>query len=403
MAIDVDQSTETKPHRRGLRVLLGAAAVSIVGDGVLITAAPLMAAALTRDPFQVGLVAAAGYAAWILIGLPAGALVDRWNRRTVMVAADLLRALILASFAVLVATDLASIAALVVTVFLVGVGACFFDPAAQSVMPDLAGRDKNALTRANGTLWAIDVFGRSLAGPPLGALAFAASRALPFAADAVSFIASAVLIRQLPRMPRLPVEHLPVFQSVRSGLGFVTTHVPLRRLALGMGAYNFAWNLGMATLVLFAQDLLGLGAAGYGAMMAAGAVGGIAAAWLVPKVAGGVGAMTAYAVVLVGQAAVWASMAANRTQLVAFFAIAVLGAASTAISVIGGTARQLLTPSDLMGRMVSATRMIGIGSAAAGAFVGGILSDLYGLTAPMLVAVVASLVASGYFAYAARH
>ena len=96
MAIDVDQSTETKPHRRGLRVLLGAAAVSIVGDGVLITAAPLMAAALTRDPFQVGLVAAAGYAAWILIGLPAGALVDRWNRRTVMVAADLLRALILA-------------------------------------------------------------------------------------------------------------------------------------------------------------------------------------------------------------------------------------------------------------------------------------------------------------------
>jgi predicted MFS family arabinose efflux permease len=375
----------------------------VTGDGVLITAAPLMAAALTRDPFQVGLVAAAGYAAWILVGLPAGALVDRWDRRQVMFTADLLRALVLAAFAALVLADMASIATLVITVFLVGIGTCFFDPASQSLLPDLAGRDKEALTKANGAVWGIDVFGRSLAGPPLGAVTFAAGRALPFAADAASFVASAILVRRLPTIPRERTDHPPVLQSVGSGLRFVVAHVDLRRLALGMGAYNFAWNLGFATLVLFAQDVLGLGAAGYGVLMAAGATGGILAGWLVPKVAKGLSAPAAYVIVLVVQALVWGALAGGRTQPVAFLAIAVLGAASTAISVIGGTARQLLTPADMLGRMISATRLVGIGSAAAGAFVGGILSNLYGLAAPMFTAVAVALAAACYFALIARH
>ncbi|MEV6971077.1 MFS transporter [Hamadaea sp. NPDC051192] len=402
MAVDQATGTETMPHPRGLRILLGAAAISVTGDGVLVTAAPLMAAALTRDPFQVGLVAAAGYAAWIIFGLPAGALVDRWDRRRVMYTADLLRALILAGFAALAFANMASIATLVIAVFLVGVGSCFFDPASQSLMPDLAGRDRDNLTRANGALWGIDVFGKSLAGPPLGAVTFAAGRALPFAADALSFVVSALLVRTLPAVPREPWEHPPVRDAVVSGLRFVASHSDLRRLALGMGAYNFAWNLGFATLVLFAQDVLSLGAAGYGALMASGAVGGILAGWLVPKLASGAAAPVAYAVALTGQALVWSAIAFGHTQWVAFAAIAVLGAASTAVSVIGGTARQLLTPPAMLGRMISATRLVGIGSAASGAFVGGLLSNLYGLTAPMIAAVGLAALAACYFALIAR-
>src|SRR5262245_42460108 len=114
---------------RGLGVLLTATGVSVTGDGVLLAAGPLMVAAMTSNPVLVAAVAAAGPAAWLTVGLPAGALVDRWPRRRVMVAADLARCAVLAAFALLVAAGGAGIASLILAVFLVGVGSCFFDPA----------------------------------------------------------------------------------------------------------------------------------------------------------------------------------------------------------------------------------------------------------------------------------
>src|SRR5829696_10558856 len=81
--------------------------------------------------------------------------------------------------------------------FLVGVGNSFFDPAAQAAIPGVVGRDPAALARTNGKLWAIDTFGRGLAGPPLGALAFAAAAALPFGAQGVAFLCSALLLLRL--------------------------------------------------------------------------------------------------------------------------------------------------------------------------------------------------------------
>ncbi|GAA1362243.1 MFS transporter [Catellatospora chokoriensis] len=384
MTVQQLDSSEATQSPRGLRLLLASAAVSVTGDGALLAAAPLMAASLSQDPFEIGLVAAAGYAAWIVAGLPAGALVDRWNRRTVMVAADAFRALTLGLFALLVVTGHASIAALVATVFLVGLGSCFFDPAVQSLIPDLVGRDKALLTRANGALWGIDTLGRSLTGPPLGAASFALARALPFAADALSFIGSAVLLRFIPSAPSHNAVHPRLLASVRAGMAFLATHGELRRLTLGMGAYNLGWNLGFATLVLYAQQFLNLGAMGYGILISAGAVGGALSGWLTPKLVKSASASGVYAVALVLQAAIWLTVASTGNPWVAGTAIMFLGGLSTTVSTVGGTARQLLTPGDLVGRVVSATRLVGIGAAAAGAFLGGVISQQEGLRAPML-------------------
>src|SRR3954451_14535957 len=76
--------------------LLASTAISITGDGAFLAAAPLLAAALTRNPIAVSTVTAAVYVPWLVFGLPAGALVDRWHRRRVMVSADLARAAVLA-------------------------------------------------------------------------------------------------------------------------------------------------------------------------------------------------------------------------------------------------------------------------------------------------------------------
>jgi MFS family permease len=127
---------------RGVGPLLASTAVSITGDGALLAAAPLLAASLTRNPVAVSMVTAAFYLPWLLAGLPAGALVDRWARRPVMVVADIVRAVILTTLAALVFTGTANLPFLVATVLLVGVAQCFFDSAAQAMIPAIVGRDK---------------------------------------------------------------------------------------------------------------------------------------------------------------------------------------------------------------------------------------------------------------------
>lgn len=404
MSSSLTEASDVSPKaRRSLSVLLAATGISVTGDGVLIAAAPLMAAALTREPFQVALVTAAGYLAWPLLGLPAGALVDRWSRRAVMIGADLVRAVVLVALAALTFADLLTIPVLAIGIFLVGVGACFFDPAAQTMIPALIGRDnKEALSRANGKIWAADTFGRSLAGPPLGAILFGAGRAIPFVADAVSFIVSAALVARLPRTPRSVTPHTSLSRSIRDGVAFLAAHPELRVLTLGIGAYNFGYNLSFATLVLFALDVLQVGPLGFGLLIAAMALGGVAGGWIAPKVSNRVPPKVAYALALAAQAGAWLVVMFAGNPWIAGGALAVLGVASTTVSVVGGTARQILTPDDMLGRVVGATRIFGIGAAAAGAVVGGVLADLGGNQAAFLGSVFVLLGFAALFGLAAR-
>jgi MFS family permease len=399
----VTEPSSTAPPRRGLGYLLASTGVSVTGDGVLLTAAPLMAAALSRDPLAVASVSAAGYAAWLILGLPAGALVDRWSRRRVMVAADIGRALVLAGFVALVLADVASIALLAVTVFLIGVGSCFFDPAAQALIPAIVGRDKEQLSRANGRLWAFDTFGRSLAGPPLGAAAFAAARTLPFVLDAATFVVSAALVSRLPASrPPTTGAHAPILGAIREGVLFLFRHAELRLVTLGMATYNFGYNVAFATLVLYAQDNLGVGTVGFGLLVASMAVGGIAGGWLAPRLTKRLSPATAYAGTLAVQALAWISVVVVGNAWLAGVALAFLGVASIVGSVVGGSVRQLHSPDQMLGRVMSTTRLLGIGSAAVGAVVGGALADAWGLETPFWVASVLLVVGAVAFMAARR-
>src|SRR5690349_9445068 len=110
MTAETVQELRPSPSdRRGLRLLLASTGVAITGQGMVLTAAPLLAASVTRNPLAVSVVTAASYAAWLIIGLPAGALVDRWPLRAVMVITDLLRCAALGVFAVLTATGHAAV------------------------------------------------------------------------------------------------------------------------------------------------------------------------------------------------------------------------------------------------------------------------------------------------------
>jgi len=374
---------------RGMRrvvPLLAATGISVSGDGAFIAAAPLLAAALTRDPVAVSTVTAAFYVPWLIAGLPAGALVDRWNRRRVMVIADLVRAGALAALAALVVTGWVPLPLLVTTVLIVGVAQCFFDSAAQAVIPAAVGRDKDALAHVNGRFWALDTIGRSLLGPPLGSGTFALARVLPFALDSLSFVISAVLVRMLPAVPAKNGPHESIGSAIRSGLRHLLHTRELLVLSLGLGAFNAAFNIVMATFVLYTSEVLRLPDAAYGLLLAATALGGVAASWQARRLTRRLSYRQTLSLAILVNAMVWGGIVLTANVWVTAALLALQGAAAAMSSVAVGSARQALTPDDLLGRVVSAFRLFGVGAAALGALLGGGLAHTFGLHAPFIAA-----------------
>ncbi|MFC7102198.1 MFS transporter [Nonomuraea rubra] len=174
-----------------------ATGINSVGDGAFAAAVPLLAVTVTQDARLVSVVSAATFLPWLLLSLPAGVLVDRYDRVRLMWRAQAIQAVIVGVIAVLVAFDRIDVPVLAVLAFALGACTVVFSNAAQAVLPDLVA--KPLLHQANGHQQAITTVGLQFAGPPVGGLLFAIGAALPFGLDAASFALSAVLLVSLAR------------------------------------------------------------------------------------------------------------------------------------------------------------------------------------------------------------
>ena len=179
--------------------------ISSTGDGAFVAALPLLAVTITRDPRLVSVVTAATFLPWLLLSLPAGAVVDRYDRATLMWRAQAVQAAVVAAIAILIVVHEADIEVLAAGGLLLGSAEVIFSNAAQSILPALV--PPELLPKANGSQQVSLTVGESFLGPPAGSLLFAAAAALPFGLDAASFAGSAALLAALPRSRRSPEEH----------------------------------------------------------------------------------------------------------------------------------------------------------------------------------------------------
>jgi MFS family permease len=383
----VQRVEERDVASRGAAPLLAAQGISVTGDGAFSVAVPLLAATLTQDPLILSTVSAAFLLPWLLFTLPAGALADRWPRRRVMVASNLVQASALTAFLLLWWAGHVGVAVLAATVVLVGAAQPFFDSAAQSMIPAIVGRGRAPLVRVNSRFWALDLTGRALAGPALGSVTFAVARALPFLADVGSFLVSAALCRLLPEPPRAGTAQTGgIVAAIRVGITFLMRDRKLRTLVFYMGAFNGAFNVAFATLVLYAGQVLHVPAAGYGILLGVSAVGGVLGNLQAKRLVGRWSHRTLLVVCCLAQAAGWAGTAITGNAWIAGLMLAVVAASGGLVTVVIVTARVELTPDDLLGRVVSVFRLLGVGASAVTALLGGVIASAFGLTAPLYVA-----------------
>jgi MFS family permease len=375
--------------------LWAASSISAIGDGVRAAALPLLAAGLTRDPQTVALVGVAAGLPWLLLALPAGALVDRWDRKRTMWTVDLARAAVMALLAAAVVTGRATIPLLLAVAFLLGSGETLFDSAAQASLPAVV--PVAGLERANGRLYAGNVVGGAFAGAPLGGALFALAAAVPFGLDAASFLIAALLaLRLRADLAVRATGQAParLRAQIAEGLRWLWRHRELRAICILLTVWNLLENAVFAILVLWALEVLRLPSGFYGVLLAGLAVGGVLGSLVADRVGRALGTGRSFAVALLGSVAAYAGLGFTGDGVVAFALLALLGATAMLWNVLSAAFRQAVVPSRLMGRVNSVYRGATWGVVPLGAAVGGFSADRLGLRAPFLLAAAVLVVAA---------
>ncbi len=395
----------TRPARSGeLTKLWTASTASGAGDGLVLVAAPLLAATLTSDPRLIAGVTTALTLPYLLFGLPAGVLIDRVDRRRGMVAVDGLRAVLVGVFTVLAATHHVGLPTLYGCMFLIGTCETFFRDAQQAIVPRVAG---GRLLHANGLLATSEILTKQFVGPLLGGVLFTLGVAIPFGLDAASFALSCALLAWVRLSPRPPASTTArtrpttlltgLGHDLVEGIGWLLRHRVLRRLAVVAGVSNLVNWAALALLVIYAHDQLHLARAGYGVLLVGSAAGGLLASRLGPRLAGRTGSGWAMCLALGAQTVALVMMATAWEPVLAVAGLVVSGGGVILWNVVSVALRQTLVPDHLLGRVSSIYRLVAWGSVPVGSALGGLFAHAVGLRwvfvvgAALLLAVTVSL------------
>jgi len=382
---------------RNFRLVWLSMLVSSSGDGMFITAFPLLAALLTRDPILIAGVTISTRLPWLIFSLPAGAIADRTDRRKLMISANLLRSVIVAILGFSIVFDVVSIWGLYLSAFLLGACETAHVNAAQAIIPAIV-KPEHLLT-ANARFSTAQIVATQFVGPSLGVTLFNAARSLPFLADAITFLASAGLIAAVPDEHGVERPTTRFRDDILEGLRFTRDSRALRRLTEIVAVINFFYFGAVSLLVLYTQEILNRGNFVFTALSVGAALGTVTSRFFVDATTRRYGYTTTIAISMWLWAGSTTGLALTSSTAFAIAMFAVLGFGSGLWIAVNTTLRQRLTPDRMLGRMNAAFRMISWGIVPFGALFGGVVARTFGLRAPF---VLAALVTLAYAVFAKR-
>ncbi|MER7250100.1 MFS transporter [Kribbella sp. NPDC000426] len=362
-----------------------ARALSITGSMVTAIALPVLVYRLSGSTVLTALVTALESAPYLLTGLFAGALADRWNRRRVMITADCVNAVLVGSVPVAHLLGVLSIAHVLVVAFTVQSVYTFFDGANFGALPVLVGRARVA--QANSAVWTasslIELFVPPLTGLTLAVLDPASLLTL----DALSFAASAFAVRGIvramseSRAGQPPLRPRVVLTDIADGLRYLVRHAGVRTMTIVGSVQSFAGGGFMALIVVWCDRVLHIGTSGlrFGLVWGTWGIGGLIAALSLPRLLKRMppAAITLYALPVSALLGVLTPLSPD--WVAAAIATLVWGSAYVLVIVNAISYRQQVTPEKLLGRVNTAGRMLSWGVGwTLGSVVGGVLGNAYG-------------------------
>jgi MFS family permease len=371
------------PRRSDFRLLLVGQTTSQLGAQVSGIAIPLLAVlVLDASPLQLGLVTAAGTIAFAVVGLPAGAWVDNWPRRRVLVVSDLVRAGLLATIPLAALAERLTITQLVVVSLLAGFARVFFEVGYQSYLPSVVGRD--GLLAGNSAMETVRASGQVL-GPGLGgwlvAVVGAANvvlvQAVTFAVSAASLLA----IRTREPAVARSAGGAPLRRQIGEGLVFVARTRLLRATAVTSTAANVAFGVTSTVSVVFMVRTLGLSSTAIGIVLAVSSISVIVGAALTPRLARRVGSARIIwlSLAVTGPVTLLGPLARPGWLILLLPLGAAVGELGQIVYAITNVSlRQRLCPERLLGRVNAAMRFLIMSPFPLGALLGGMLAETVG-------------------------
>lgn len=367
--------------------LWGSYTLANLSDGLVFVGFPLVAVHLTRSPVLVAGTMVALTLPWFLFGLVAGALVDRLDRRALMVYASVPRVAVLTLLAVAALSGALTLPLLYAGAFVLGTAEVLFDSSGQALLPMLVDRD--SLRQANGRLFGTGIVMNDFVGAPLAGLLVSLTVAGAFLAPAALYLAAPLallLIRGRVRPNREAVS--TIWADIGSGLAELGRNAPVRTLAVFAGLANLSDEAFYAVLVLYvvgAGSVLHLPEPAYGLLLAVGAGGATIGSFALDSlgrllrtkallVAGSVGTAISFAV---------PALFPNRFAVAA--ALFVGGLSLAVLGVLTVSLRQELVAEDMLGRIGAAYRLIAFGTRPLGAGLAGVIATAIGLRSLFLL------------------
>ncbi|WP_433275284.1 MFS transporter [Pseudonocardia xinjiangensis] len=382
------------PAGRDFRQLWVGDTISQFGTQIGLIALPLLAVSvLGADEFEMGLLATFETLAFLVIGLPAGAWIDRMRKRDVLIAGDVVRGIALLTLPLAWLLGVLTFPLLLVVATIVGVATVFFDVAYQSYLPSLV--PSSRISEGNAKLQVSQSVAQ-VAGPGIGGVLVRVLGApLVILLDALSFLGSALFVLRIRHREERPpaTGRRALHVEIGEGLAFVFRQPLLRRIVATTAVSNLFGGISNALLVLYAIRDLGVGEAGLGLALSVGAVGGLAGALLAEPLIALVGEGRSIALALLpglpALALVPLAHGHSPPAAIAMLAAstAVVGLGIVVYNVAQVSFRQRLCPRLLLGRMNASVRFVVWGTMPIGAFLGGVLGSRYGVVTALWVGV----------------
>lgn len=384
------------PLGRDFGKLWTAAAFSNLADGLGRTAVPLIATTLTRDPLAIAAIGAIAFLPWLIFGLPAGMIVDRFDRRWVMAIANTIRGGTALALAIMTVTGHLTIWSLLVATLIFGVGETLFDNATNAVVPGLV--ENRALDRANGFMQAAQITIDSFIATPIAGVLFAVSMVLPLWVGAGGYIVPIVLALLLPlaaaRPFRDPASTVAVSRTpARDAIGYLWRHHYLRTMVIFTSVVGCAFSFAQAPTILYFLDVMHVQPVAIGFVTAGIGLGALAGSLVAPRLVErfGRGAVMLFANIAAGVFLVGVGLAPE--VITAVIAYAGMAFAISTWNVPWGALRQTIVPGHLFGRVLGIIRSFTWGLFPFATLLGGLVAR-YDLRLPYLIAAVVTLIAT---------